>query len=211
MGIRQLLLFALLVVALTFSLAVGWSFWLEDLIDPFLPGGHATESGAERWEFVIVATVMVTMAVGLMLLLGLRQLRALGHRQQIESLAYEGFVNDPVAAFVMDGERTVVAENMRCRELLEPHFGSLVGCSFHELLPIDLTDTRYLDLEMHLRDHGHWRGEFVAHGDRAEVKLEVELTMQRSRSGVATSLHGRVHALEPVAVHRVAPPAAAQS
>jgi PAS domain-containing protein len=198
MSVRKLSLLCLLLVVLTALCAALWSFGLEDLLDPYLPGEHAVENDAERWEFVIATTLLVALSAGLVLLFGLRALKASESRQRVEALVYQGFLNDPQAAFATDGERNVIAENDRCRALLGPHFGTLLGRSFHELLPIDLTDTRYLALEIGLRDHSHWRGEFVVRGRQGEVCIQLELVMLQSASGVASSLHGRVHALETV-------------
>ncbi len=196
MNVRQLSLVALSLVALTSLCAALWSFVIEDLLDPYLPGDHVFENVTERWEFVVVTTLLVALAAGVTLLAGLHALRVSERQQRIQSMVYEGFLRDPGAAFTTDGERRVVVENDRCRALLEPHFGSLLGRSFHELLPIDLTDTRYLQLEIGLRDHGHWRGEFDVEGRQGEVRLELELVMVQHPSGVATSLHGTVHRLE---------------
>ena len=196
MSIRQLLLFALLLVGLTFVLSAAWSFSLEDLLDPYLPGDHVAENDAERWEFVIITSLLVATVVGLIALSGRSTLRAIDRRQQVEALVFEGFRNDLGAAFATDGERTVVAENDRCRELLGPHFGPLIGRSFHDLLPIDLTDTRYLELEIGLRDHSRWQGDFVIAGKQGDMRLTLSLIMMQSPAGVATSLHGRVRSLE---------------
>ena len=198
MSIRQLLLFALLLVGLTFVLSAVWSFGLEDLLDPYLPGDHVAENDAERWEFVIITSLLVATVVGLMVLSGLRTLRTIDHRQQVEALVFEGFHNDLGAAFTADGERTIVAENDRCRELLGPHFGPLIGRSFHDLLPIDLTDTSYLELEIGLRDHSRWQGVFVVAGKLGDMRLTLSLVMMQSPAGVATSLHGRVRSIEPL-------------
>lgn len=198
MSIRQLLLFALLLVGLTFVLSAVWSFGLEDLFDPYLPGDHVAENPAERWEFVILTSLMVATVVGLMILFGRNTLRTINQRQQIEALVFEGFRNDLDAAFTTDGERTVVAENDRCQELLGPHFGPMVGRSFHDLLPIDLTDASYLELEIGLRDHSRWQGDFVVKGKQGDMRLTLDLIMMQSPAGVATSLHGRVKSLEPL-------------
>ncbi len=198
MSVRRLSLFCLLLIVLTTLLAALWSFGVEDLLDPYLPGEHAVENDAERWEFVILTTLLVAVAVALMLLSGLHALRLSEQRQRVEALVHQGFMNGPHAAFATDGERNVIVENRRCAELLGPHFGSLVGRSMHELLPIDLTDTRYLQLEIGLRDHGRWHGEFVTRGRQGDVLLDLELVMLQNPSGVATSLHGHLHRLDPV-------------
>ncbi len=196
MSVRQLTLLCLLLVVLTMLCAALWSFGLEDLLDPHLAGEHVVENDAERWEFVVVTTLLVAASAGLMLLLGLRALKVSARRQRVEAQVYQGFLNAPHAAFTTDGERTVVAENARWEALIGPHCGSLLGRSFHELLPIDLTDTRYLELEIGLRDHNHWRGEFVVRGRQGDMRLELELVMVQSPSGVASSLHGWLHDLE---------------
>ncbi len=196
MSVRRLSLLCLLLVVLTALFAALWSFGLEDLLDPYLPGEHVAENDAERWEFVVITTLLVASVAGLMLLSGLQALRLSEGRQQVEALVYQGFLSDPGAAFTADGERIVIAENARCEALLGPHFGSLRGRSFHELLPIDLTDTRYLELEISLRDNNHWRGEFVARGHQGEVRLDVELVMLQTPSGVTTSVHGRIYGID---------------
>ena len=206
MSVRQLQMIAVLLVAATFLLALGWAFGLEDLVDPYLFGAHQTEGDAERWEFVVVCTLLVAGVVGLLLLSGQRALRAMEQRQAIQALVHAGFEHDAVAAFATDGDRVVVAENRRCREQLGPHLGALIGRSFHELLPLDLTDSRYLEFEISLRDHGFWHGDFVTGGRLGDVRLTLDLVMVQNASGVATSLHGRVAGVEPV---QAAAPAAA--
>jgi PAS domain-containing protein len=188
MSVRQLQMAAALLVVATFLLALAWAFGLEDLVNPYLFGTHYVEGDAERWEFVVVVTLLVGGVVGMLLLFGQRTLRAVEQRQALQALVYAGFENDPEAAFATDGERVIVAENRRCRELLVPHLGVLVGRSFHEFLPLDLTDSRYLEFEISLRDHGHWQGDFVTEGRLGDVRLTLE--------GVTTSLHGRVAAVD---------------
>lgn len=204
MSVRQLQMAAVLLVVATFLLALAWAFGLEDLVDPYLFGTHHAESDAERWEFVVVVTLLVGGVAGMLLLFGQRTLRTMEQRQAIQALVYAGFEHDPGAAFATDGERIIVAENRRCRELLGPHLGVLVGRSFHEFLPLDLTDSRYLEFEISLRDHGFWQGDFVTGGRLGEVRLTLELMLVQSEAGVATSLHGRVATVE--RVQTVSPP-----
>lgn len=198
MSVRQLQMAAVLLVVATFLLALAWAFGLEDLLDPYLFGTHHAEGDAERWEFVVVVTLLVGGVAGMLLLFGQRTLRTMEQRQAVQALVYAGFEHDPGAAFATDGERVIVAENRRCRELLGPHLGALVGRSFHEFLPLDLTDSRYLEFEISLRDHGFWHGDFVTGGRLGDVRLTLELVMVQSEAGVATSLHGRVAAAERV-------------
>jgi PAS domain-containing protein len=198
MSVRQLQMAAVLLVVATFLLALAWAFGLEDLVDPYLFGTHHAEGDAERWEFVVVVTLLVGGVAGMLLLFGQRTLRTMEQRQVVQALVYAGFERGPEAAFATDGERVIVAENRRCRELLGPHLGVLVGRSFHEFLPLDLTDSRYLEFEISLRDHGYWHGDFVTGGRLGDVRLTLELVMVQSEAGVATSLHGRVAAVERV-------------
>jgi PAS domain-containing protein len=203
MSVRQLQMAAVLLVIATFLLALAWAFGLEDLVDPYLFGTHHAEDDAERWEFVVVVTLLMSGVTGLLLLFGQRALRTMEQRQAIQALVHAGFEHDPEAVFATDGERVIVAENRRCREQLGPHLGALVGRSFHEFLPLDLTDSRYLEFEISLRDHGYWQGDFVTGGRLGDVRLTLELVLVQSESGVATSMHGRIAAVEQV---QTAPP-----
>jgi PAS domain-containing protein len=199
MKLKQFLTLASLLVAMTFVLAAVWKFGLEELADPYLAGDHQAESDAERWEFVVVSTLLVALVTGMLMLVGRRALQALEQRQWLDALLGDGFEANPVASFAMDGERRIHAENASCRALLGPYFGGLVGRSFHDLLPIDLTDTRYLELEMALRDQARWEGALVLDGVDGPVRLSLDLVLRRDPgTGTATSLHAWVHALKPL-------------
>lgn len=180
-------------------MTAAWKFGLEELLDPYLIGDHQAESDAERWEFVLVSTLLVGLVTGALILAGRRSLRTIERRQWLEALLGEGFEANPVACFAMDGERRIHAENASCRTLLGPHFGSLVGRSLHDLLPIDLTDTRYLELEMGLRDRARWEGPLVLDGVDGPVRVTLDLVMRCDAvTGTARSLHAWVHALKPL-------------
>lgn len=197
MTLRQLLILAAFLVVMTSLLSAGWKFGVEELLDPYLVGDHQAESDAERWEFVLVSTLLVALVTGTLILAGRRALRTIERRQWLNALVGEGFEANPVACFAMDGERRIHAENASCRALLGPHFGSLVGHSFHDLLPIDLTDTRYLELEMGLRDHARWEGALVLDGADGPVRVNLDLVLRcDAATGSASSLHAWVHALK---------------
>jgi PAS domain-containing protein len=193
MTFQRLVYLALILVIMTFALSFAWKFGVEELVDPYLIGDHLVESDAERWEFVIVSTLMVALAVATMLLIGHRAYRRLEHRQWLETLITEGFMEHPTAGFVMDDERRIVLENSACRDLAGPDLGVLVGRSFKDLYPMDLTDAQYLSLELSLRERDRWRGNLKCVGTNRPVQLNIELVLRRGEDGVATSHHAWIH------------------
>jgi len=192
---RQLILLSLVLVATTFAVTLAWKFGIEEFFDPYLPGIHLVDSPAERWEFVIVATLLVALVSGLLLVLGHGRLQAIEARQRLQSLIYEGYLTSRDARFTMDSERVIVAETDNCRKLLGPRLGALVGRRFHDLMPMDLTDATYLEMELAMRDPGKWRGTVSFHNEETRVDIDLGLRVLRDRHGTVTSMHGRVFGL----------------
>ncbi|MBF0158996.1 MAG: sensor domain-containing diguanylate cyclase [Magnetococcales bacterium] len=119
----ETLLFAFLVtVASALLLAILWKFGLEEIVDPWLPGLHAFEPSGERWEFVVVTSLLVTLALLVPTSLGLRLAK---RQQETWQLLLSIFDRIPQPMFVTNTDRTI--------EMINPALQQLSGYSSIDL------------------------------------------------------------------------------
>jgi len=137
-------------------LAIVWKFGFEEFLDPFLPGDHGIDSVAERWEFVVAASLMSALALVLPAVIVYR----LGHdRLKNSRLAAAVFNAAPQPMVVTDANRLVIAAN--------PAFEQLTGYTAAEVIgqPIAILKSDQHDLSFYksmgrsLDTEGAWSGE----------------------------------------------------
>lgn len=137
-------------------LAFGWKFGIEELLDPLLPGEHATESDAERWEFVVVSSLFAILATLLPTLVAYRQLLA---HLQASRLSSAVFAAAPQPMIIADPAVSIRAVN--------PAFEALSGWTAQEVIgqPVSVlraggqADEVFREIDRALGERGEWRGE----------------------------------------------------
>lgn len=142
-----------LVVAL---LAFGWKFGLEELLDPFLPGIHAEESAAERWEFVVVSSLFAVLATALPTLVAYRQLQG---RLTANRLSTAVFASAPQPMVITDPAARVRAVNPAFETLSGWTTEQVVGQPLDVLCAADNAAGRCAEILRALDAQGEWRGE----------------------------------------------------
>jgi diguanylate cyclase (GGDEF)-like protein/PAS domain S-box-containing protein len=156
LSLRGLFGFVLLSAAGVAMLGIGWKFGIEEWIDPYLPGEHATDSFAERWEFVVMASLFSALAL---VLPAFAVYRLLGERLAGNRLASAVFNAAPQAMVVTDSQRKVIAANPAFEKLSGYQAAEVVGQAI-SMLKSDLQDDEfYRELGRMLEESGNWSGE----------------------------------------------------
>lgn len=153
---RSIFLFLLTTGGVVALLAFGWKFGVEEWLDPFLPGEHATDSIAERWEFVIAATLFAVAATAAPSLIVVRLLR---ERMTADRLSAAVFDSAPQPMLVTDHERKILAVNPALEELSGWLRSDLVGRPVSTLRSGDHPDEFYSSISQALDTKGAWTGE----------------------------------------------------
>ena len=178
---RGLLVFVLLSAFGVALLATGWKFGIEEWADAYLPGEHAPDNLAERWEFVVMASLFSALAL---VLPAFVVYRLLGERLAGNRLASAVFNAAPQAMVVTDAQRQVIAANPAFEHLSGYSAGEVVGQPI-SILKSDQQDGRfYAELNRILEETGAWSGE--VRNRRPDDSLYVvwlSITATRNREG----------------------------
>jgi diguanylate cyclase (GGDEF)-like protein/PAS domain S-box-containing protein len=153
---RSIFLFLFATGGVVALLAFGWKFGVEEWLDPFLPGEHAADSIAERWEFVIASTFFAIAATAPPSLFVGRLLR---ERMTADRLSAAVFDSAPQPMLVTDHERTILAINPAFEEMSGWSRADLVGCPASTLRSGDHPDEFYKSISHALDTTGAWTGE----------------------------------------------------
>lgn len=156
LSLRDLLAFVLLSATGVALLAIGWKFGIEEWADPYLPGEHAPDSIAERWEFVVMASLFSALAL---VLPAFAVYRLLGERLAGNRLASAVFNAAPQAMVVTDVERRVIAANPAFEKLSGYTPAEVVGQPISILKSDQQSDQFYAEMNRILEETGAWSGE----------------------------------------------------
>lgn len=130
---RYVLTFLVLTTIGVAVLAITWKFHFEEHIDPFLPGHHAVDSLAERWEFVIAACLFSMLS---MLLPAAVVYRLFGERAASARRSAAVFDTAPQPMLIVDRQRRVIEVNSAFERLTGLPGNDLKGKPL-ERLPLD--------------------------------------------------------------------------
>jgi diguanylate cyclase (GGDEF)-like protein/PAS domain S-box-containing protein len=184
----SLLAFIALSAATVALLAIFWKFGIEELVDPFLPGEHATDSAAERWEFVVVATLFSVLSLLVPTAVVRRLVR---ERLAASRLSAAVFKSAPQPMVVTDRQRRVIAVN--------PAFEKLTGYPAEAVIhtPVaflksDLNNTTlYDDIGLALDRNGAWSGEIRnRRPDGSQYVVWLNITATRDEAGEVSEFIG---------------------
>lgn len=183
-----MLAFILLSAAIVALLAIFWKFGIEEFVDPYLPGEHAADSVAERWEFVVVATLFSVLSLLIP--------SAVVHRLVREHLAASRltaavFKSAPQPLVVTDRDRRVIAVN--------PAFEKLTGYPAEAIIHTaafffksDLNNsTLYDEIWLVLDRNGAWSGEVHnRRPDGSQYIVWLNITATRDEAGEVSEFIG---------------------
>jgi len=130
---RYVLTFLVLTTLGVAVLAITWKFHFEEHIDPFLPGHHAVDSLAERWEFVIAACLFSLLS---MLLPAAVVYRLFGERAASARRSAAVFDTAPQPMLLVDRQRRVIEANSAFERLSGLH-GDALRSKPLEQLPLE--------------------------------------------------------------------------
>ena len=153
---RDLALFIIGSACVVACIAAAWKFGLEDLVDPYLPGEHSTETLGERWEFVIVTTLC---SIAAMMLPASVVYRLVLQNIQARRLAESIFDSAPQPMLLTDAGCAVLAVNSM--------WGALTGLRTTDVIGRRLTDlpgglcgeAMVVSLQAGVAVSGTWSGE----------------------------------------------------
>jgi len=169
-------------------LAIGWKFGIEEIVDPYLPGEHAPDSIAERWEFVIASVLFSVVAL---LAPSAAVMRLLRERLAASRLSTAVFNSAPQPMVVTDRWRRVIAVN--------PAFEKLTGYPADEVmntpvafLKTDLNDAvLYDEIDQALDRSGAWSGEVCnRRPDGSQYVVWLNVTATRDEAGEVSEFIG---------------------
>jgi signal transduction histidine kinase len=183
MAKRQVIYLTLLTVLSVFCLAVLWEFWIEPLLEP---NNADSETGAEKWEFVVTSVVFAAIALALPSWLLLRNIAA---RAQAEA----DLVRAKEAAETASQAKSRFLATMS-HELRTP-LNAIIG--FSEIMATELCgpmeNEKYRDYTKDILDSaGHLLGLIndILELSKAEAgKLELEERVMDLRDLVESSAH----------------------
>lgn len=156
LSLRDLIAFVLLSAAGVALLAVAWKFGVEEWLDPYLPGEHVRDSTAERWEFVVMASVFAALAL---VLPAVTVYRLLAERLAGNRLASAVFNAAPQAMIVTDVHGRVIAANPAFAKLSGYRAELCVGQPISRFKSDLQGEEFYAGLQRVLRETGAWAGE----------------------------------------------------
>ncbi len=127
-------------------------------MDPYLPGSHAVDSAAERWEFVISCSLFALASLVIPAMVGYRLLTE--HLAAIR-LSAEVFKSAPQPMAVADAKGRIVAVNHAFEQITGRTRETLLGQATEHLWGSDTTQELPLALALReaLATHGEWSGE----------------------------------------------------
>jgi diguanylate cyclase (GGDEF)-like protein/PAS domain S-box-containing protein len=142
-----------LAVALLASL---WKFGFEETMDPYLPGLHAVDSLAERWEFVISCSLFALLSLVIPSIVGYRLLT-----EHLAALRFssEVFTAAPQPMAVADAKGHIVAVNLAFEQLTGRTSETLLGHPTDTLWGLEAAQELPLMVREELAAHGAWSGE----------------------------------------------------
>lgn len=168
-------------------LAGVWKFGIEEELDPFLFGTHGVDSVAERWEFVVAATLFSALAM--LVPVGVA-IRSINDRLHASRIADAVFRRAPQAIFVADATGGVVAVNPAFERLTGRHADGLHSNVFMGL-GIVLSEEQTAALTKTMADGGEWTGEFVLERpDGGSCAVALAMTAVRDEHGQVTETIG---------------------
>jgi diguanylate cyclase (GGDEF)-like protein/PAS domain S-box-containing protein len=171
----------LLSAAVVLVLAIIWKFGVEEWVDPFLPGEHAPDSLAERWEFVIAAGVFSALAMVLPAIVVYRLVDQLLSAHRMASAVFNAA---PQPMVVTDAKRRVLAVNPAFEKLTGLAAVDVIGQPV-SLLKSDQQDTAfYATLAAALDSAGIWSGEVKnRRPDGSQYVVWLSITATRDEEG----------------------------
>jgi PAS domain S-box-containing protein len=185
---RSIFLFLFATGGVVALLAFGWKFGVEEWLDPFLPGEHAADSIAERWEFVIASTFFAIAATAPPSLFVGRLLR---ERMTADRLSAAVFDSAPQPMLVTDHERTILAINPAFEEMSGWSRADLVGCPASTLRSGDHPDEFYKSISHALDTTGAWTGEVTnRRQDGSPYAAALAITGVRDERGIVIEFIG---------------------
>ena len=170
------------------GLAILWKFGIEEIVDPYLPGQHDSDSVAERWEFVVAATLFSVLALLPPTLFVKRLLR---ERLAASRLSTAVFRSAPQPMVVTDRQRRVIAAN--------PAFEKLTGYAADAVMltPVDFLRTELNDAAVYdemghaLAHEGAWSGELRnVRPDGSQYVVWLTVTATRDEAGEVSEFIG---------------------
>lgn len=183
-----MLAFIVLSAATVALLTIFWKFGIEEFVDPYLPGEHATDSVAERWEFVGVATLFSVLSL---LIPSAVVRRLVRERLAASRLSAAVFKSAPQPLVVTDRDRRVIAVN--------PAFEKLTGYPAEAIIHTaasffksDLNNsTLYDEIWLALDRIGAWRGEVHnRRPDGSQYIVWLNITATRDEAGEVSEFIG---------------------
>jgi diguanylate cyclase (GGDEF)-like protein/PAS domain S-box-containing protein len=184
----SLLAFIALSAATVALLAIFWKFGVEELLDPYLPGAHAADSAAERWEFVVVATLFSALSL---LIPSAVVRRLVRERLAASRLSAAVFKSAPQPMVVTDRNRRVIAVNPAFEKLTGYPAEAVVNTAV-SFLKSDLNNTAlYDDIGLALERNGAWSGEIRnRRPDGSQYIVWLNITATRDEAGEVSEFIG---------------------
>ncbi|MCH9051642.1 MAG: PAS-domain containing protein [Proteobacteria bacterium] len=138
MKIWHVLCFASLTVLSVFLLAAGWEFGIEEIAEPRLDAGQEKESLYEKWEQVVMATVLAALALIVPILMALKigaqRQEAQDEVARTAHILKTTFDNMSRGIVVRDADLNLIAFNQRYVDLLDYPPGFIrLGMPFEEI------------------------------------------------------------------------------
>lgn len=162
-------------------LAMLWKFGIEEWLDPWLPGIHATDSEAERWEFVVMASLFSALAL---VVPAFVVARLFADRLAADRLASAVFDSAPQPMVVTDARRCIIAVNPAFEALTGHAAASIIGQPVGCLKSDQQDPAFYRELGRALDSSGSWAGEL--HNQRPDGSpyvIWLSITATRDAAG----------------------------
>jgi diguanylate cyclase (GGDEF)-like protein/PAS domain S-box-containing protein len=178
---RDLALFIIGTAFVIGCLAVAWKFGVEEYIDPYLPGEHAVDSVAERWEFVIVTVLssLVATWIPARVVYGLVVLNT--HARRVAESIFE---SAPQPMLLIDSGLTVLGANQMWGTLTGLRAIDVIGRPFTDLPGGLCGEALANSLKAEVAASGAWSGEVRGERpDGEQIIVWVTATNLRTESG----------------------------
>lgn len=156
---RKIDLYAVSIIVTVLIISILWSFALEDVLDPFLPGEHVEENRAEKIEFVFLSALFVTLAVTGPTLLAKKSLYNWKVAEEKQRLFFFVVQETTEAVMITDMKGNISSVNPAFTQITGYPAAEVIGKNPRFLSSGQHDQPFYETMWSALRENNRWRGE----------------------------------------------------
>ncbi|MBF0447671.1 MAG: sensor domain-containing diguanylate cyclase [Magnetococcales bacterium] len=140
-------------------LSCGWSFILEDMIDPYLPGSHVAENFSEKIEFVLTTVFFSILAMIGPIILATKSASSLKKSEDRKQLYFRIFRETSEAVLICDEQGDIIDINPAFEQMTGYSLTEVMGRNPNLLSSGQHDETFFRQMWQDIDQNGFWQGE----------------------------------------------------